>query len=48
VPSDLCREAIRHLTRIEGILLEKGRLGSNEPLIFLHSGDLPALFAFHY
>jgi 1-aminocyclopropane-1-carboxylate deaminase/D-cysteine desulfhydrase-like pyridoxal-dependent ACC family enzyme len=27
-------------------LIEKGRLGSNEPLIFLHTGGLPALFAF--
>jgi 1-aminocyclopropane-1-carboxylate deaminase/D-cysteine desulfhydrase-like pyridoxal-dependent ACC family enzyme len=27
-------------------LAEKGRLGSNEPIIFLHTGGLPALFAF--
>jgi len=27
-------------------LVEKGRLGSNEPIIFLHTGGLPALFAF--
>ena len=27
-------------------LVEKGELGSNEPLIFLHTGGLPALFAF--
>jgi D-cysteine desulfhydrase family pyridoxal phosphate-dependent enzyme len=27
-------------------LIEKGRLGSNEPIIFLHTGGLPALFAF--
>jgi 1-aminocyclopropane-1-carboxylate deaminase/D-cysteine desulfhydrase-like pyridoxal-dependent ACC family enzyme len=27
-------------------LLEKGQLGSNEPIIFLHTGGLPALFAF--
>jgi 1-aminocyclopropane-1-carboxylate deaminase/D-cysteine desulfhydrase-like pyridoxal-dependent ACC family enzyme len=27
-------------------LLEKGELGSNEPIIFLHTGGLPALFAF--
>jgi len=27
-------------------LIEKGQLGSGEPIIFLHSGGLPALFAF--
>ena len=27
-------------------LAEKGRLGRNEPIIFLHTGGLPALFAF--
>jgi D-cysteine desulfhydrase family pyridoxal phosphate-dependent enzyme len=27
-------------------LIEKGHLGSNEPIIFLHTGGLPALFAF--
>ena len=27
-------------------LMEKGELGSNEPIIFLHTGGLPALFAF--
>jgi D-cysteine desulfhydrase len=27
-------------------LVEKGQLGSNEPIIFLHMGGLPALFAF--
>ena len=27
-------------------LIEKRRLGSNEPIIFLHTGGLPALFAF--
>jgi len=27
-------------------LAQKGRLGSNEPIIFLHTGGLPALFAF--
>ena len=27
-------------------LAEKGRLGTNEPIIFLHTGGLPALFAF--
>ena len=27
-------------------LAEKGRLGSKEPIIFLHTGGLPALFAF--
>jgi D-cysteine desulfhydrase len=27
-------------------LVEKGGLGSNEPIIFLHTGGLPALFAF--
>src|SRR6266545_6493864 len=27
-------------------LIEKGGLGSNEPIIFLHTGGLPALFAF--
>jgi D-cysteine desulfhydrase family pyridoxal phosphate-dependent enzyme len=27
-------------------LIEKGRLGSNEPIIFLHTGGVPALFAF--
>jgi L-cysteate sulfo-lyase len=27
-------------------LVEKGQLGSNEPIIFLHTGGLPALFAF--
>lgn len=27
-------------------LIEKGELGSNEPIIFLHTGGLPALFAF--
>ena len=26
-------------------LIEKGKLGSNEPIIFLHTGGLPALFA---
>ena len=30
-------------------LIGKGQLGSNEPIIFLHTGGLPALFAFdHY
>ena len=27
-------------------LVERGQLGSNEPIIFLHTGGLPALFAF--
>jgi D-cysteine desulfhydrase family pyridoxal phosphate-dependent enzyme len=27
-------------------LIETGRLGTNEPIIFLHTGGLPALFAF--
>jgi|SRR5215208_3211987 len=27
-------------------LIENGQLGSNEPIIFLHTGGLPALFAF--
>jgi D-cysteine desulfhydrase family pyridoxal phosphate-dependent enzyme len=27
-------------------LIEKGQLGTNEPVIFLHTGGLPALFAF--
>lgn len=27
-------------------LIEKGELGTNEPIIFLHTGGLPALFAF--
>ena len=27
-------------------LAKKGRLGSNDPIIFLHTGGLPALFAF--
>jgi L-cysteate sulfo-lyase len=27
-------------------LTQQGRLGSNEPIIFLHTGGLPALFAF--
>jgi D-cysteine desulfhydrase family pyridoxal phosphate-dependent enzyme len=27
-------------------LIEKGQLGSKEPIIFLHTGGLPALFAF--
>ena len=27
-------------------LIEKGSLGTNEPIIFLHTGGLPALFAF--
>ena len=27
-------------------LIEKGKLGSTEPIIFLHTGGLPALFAF--
>jgi 1-aminocyclopropane-1-carboxylate deaminase/D-cysteine desulfhydrase-like pyridoxal-dependent ACC family enzyme len=27
-------------------LIEEGKLGSNEPIIFLHTGGLPALFAF--
>jgi len=27
-------------------LIEKGGLGSNEPIIFLHTGGLAALFAF--
>jgi len=27
-------------------LAEQGKLGSNEPIIFLHTGGLPALFAF--
>ena len=26
--------------------INKGRLGKNEPIIFLHTGGLPALFAF--
>jgi D-cysteine desulfhydrase len=27
-------------------LIDKGQFGSNEPIIFLHTGGLPALFAF--
>ena len=27
-------------------LIEQGRMGLNEPIIFLHTGGLPALFAF--
>jgi 1-aminocyclopropane-1-carboxylate deaminase/D-cysteine desulfhydrase-like pyridoxal-dependent ACC family enzyme len=27
-------------------LIEKGQLGSNEPILFLYTGSLPALFAF--
>ncbi|MGE5224325.1 MAG: D-cysteine desulfhydrase, partial [Omnitrophica WOR_2 bacterium] len=27
-------------------LLEKKQLGGNEPVIFIHTGGLPALFAF--
>jgi D-cysteine desulfhydrase len=27
-------------------LIEKRQLGTNEPIIFLHTGGLPALFAF--
>jgi D-cysteine desulfhydrase family pyridoxal phosphate-dependent enzyme len=27
-------------------MIEKGQLGTNEPIIFLHTGGLPALFAF--
>jgi D-cysteine desulfhydrase family pyridoxal phosphate-dependent enzyme len=27
-------------------LIERGELGSNEPILFLHTGGLPALFAF--
>jgi 1-aminocyclopropane-1-carboxylate deaminase/D-cysteine desulfhydrase-like pyridoxal-dependent ACC family enzyme len=27
-------------------LIDKGRLGSDEPIIFLHTGGLPALFAY--
>ena len=27
-------------------LIEKGQLGSDEPILFLHTGGLPALFAF--
>ena len=27
-------------------LAEKGRLGQNEPIIFLHTGGVPGLFAF--
>ena len=27
-------------------LVQKGRLGTNEPIVFLHTGGLPALFAF--
>ena len=27
-------------------LIEKGKLGTNDPIIFLHTGGLPALFAF--
>jgi D-cysteine desulfhydrase len=27
-------------------LIERRELGSNEPIIFLHTGGLPALFAF--
>jgi 1-aminocyclopropane-1-carboxylate deaminase/D-cysteine desulfhydrase-like pyridoxal-dependent ACC family enzyme len=27
-------------------LIEKGQLGSEAPVIFLHTGGLPALFAF--
>ena len=60
-PSPDCKEAIRRLARLEGILLdpvytgkaftglldlvEKEKLGSEEPIIFLHTGGLPALFA---
>lgn len=29
-------------------LIKKGRLGSDEPIIFWHTGGLPALFAFEY
>ena len=57
-----CRNAIRRLAQLEGILLdpvytgkafaglldlvEQGQLGKDEPIVFLHTGGLPALFAF--
>lgn len=57
-----CRNAIRRLAQVEGILLdpvytgkafaglldlvEQGQLGKDEPIVFLHTGGLPALFAF--
>ena len=57
-----CRDAIRRLAQLEGILLDpvytgkafaglldlsqRGQLGSDEPIIFLHTGGVPALFAY--
>ncbi len=62
VPSLEGQAALKHLARLEGILLDpvytakafagmlgeikKGRLGKNDPIIFLHTGGAPALFAF--
>lgn len=59
--SPACQEAVQHLARKEGILLDpvytgkafaglldllkRGKLGENEPVIFLHTGGGPALFA---
>ncbi len=61
-PSAEGQAALKHLARLEGILLDpvytakafagmlgeirKGRLGKNDPVIFLHTGGAPALFAF--
>lgn len=61
VPSQAGRAAIRHLARLEGLLLdpvytgkafaglldlvEKGQLGHDQPIIFLHTGGTPGLFA---
>ena len=61
-PSPEGQAAMRHLARLEGVLLDpvytakafagmldlarKGCFPPEEPLIFLHTGGLPALFAF--
>ena len=41
---------VEPLTALQRLLdlIEKGRLGSNEPIIFLHTGGLPSLFAFEF
>lgn len=62
VPTEACVAAIRHLARLEGLLLDpiytgkafagmldllaKGKLGEDDPVIFLHTGGLPGLFPF--
>ena len=62
-PSLASLEAITHLARTEGVLLDpiytgkafagmidlirKGQLGASQPIIFWHTGGLPALFEFN-